>query len=67
MKTQNIWVPIIIHFLNNSMVVIFSGTYDADVIQNQQFHWRAIPVALVMNLLIFGWVIFLKSFKEKEA
>ena len=67
MKTQNIWVPIIIHFLNNNMVVVFSGTYSADVLQNQQIHWGDIPVALVMNLLIFGWVIFLKSFKEKKA
>lgn len=67
MKTQNIWVPIIIHFLNNNMVVVFSGTYSADVLQNQQIHWGDIPVALVMNLLIFGWVIFLKPFKEKKA
>lgn len=67
MKTQNIWVPVIIHFLNNNMMVVFSGTYSADVLQNQQIHWGAIPVALVMNLLIFGWVIFLKPFKEKKA
>lgn len=60
-------VPIIIHFLNNNMVVVFSGTYSADVLQNQQIHWGDIPVALVMNLLIFGWVIFLKPFKEKKA
>lgn len=66
MKTQNIWVPIIIHFLNNNMMVVFSGTYSADVLQNQQIHWGAIPVALVMNLLIYGWVIFLKPFKEKK-
>ena len=66
MKTQNIWVPIIIHFLNNNMAVVFSGTYSADVLQNQQIHWGDIPVALVMNLLIFGWVIFLKPFKEKK-
>ncbi|MFR5915815.1 MAG: hypothetical protein ACLUGJ_12670 [Blautia wexlerae] len=49
------------------MVVVFSGTYSADVLQNQQIHWGDIPVALVMNLLIFGWVIFLKPFKEKKA
>ena len=49
------------------MVEFFSGTYSADVLQNQQIHWGAIPVALVMNLLIYGWVIFLKSFKEKKA
>ena len=29
MKTQNIWVPVIIHFLNNNMAVVFSGTYSA--------------------------------------
>ena len=66
MKTQNIWVPVIIHFLNNNMAVVFSGTYSAEVLQNQQIHWGDIPVALVMNLLIFGWVIFLKPFKEKK-
>lgn len=66
MKTQNIWVPVIIHFLNNNMAVVFSGTYSADVLQNQQIHWGEIPVALVLNLLIFGWVIFLKPFKENN-
>ena len=67
LMVNGIWVPIIIHFLNNNMMVVFSGTYSADVLQNQQIHWGDIPVALVMNLLIFGWVIFLKSFKEKKA
>ena len=66
MKTQNIWVPVIIHFLNNNMAVVFSGTYSADVLQNQQIHWADIPAALVLNLLIFGWVIFMKPFKEKK-
>ena len=66
MKTQNIWVPIIIHFLNNNMAIVFSGTYSADVLQNQQIHWEDIPAALIINLLLFGWVIFLKSFKEKK-
>ena len=68
MKTQNIWVPIIIHFLNNNMVVVFFQE------RTLRMYFRiskstggAIPVALVMNLLIYGWVIFLKSFKEKKA
>lgn len=65
MKTQNIWVPVIIHFLNNNMAVVFSGTYSAEVLQNQQIHWGDIPIALILNMLIFGWVIFLKPFKEK--
>lgn len=47
-------------------MVVFQERYSADVLQNQQIHWGAIPVALVMNLLIYGWVIFLKTFKEKK-
>lgn len=66
MKTENIWVPVVIHFLNNNMAVIFSGSYSADVLQGQQIHWSEIPVALILNLLIFGWFIFLKPFREKK-
>lgn len=66
LKTQNIWVPVIIHFLNNNMAVVFSGTYSAEVLQNQQIHWGDIPIALILNMLIFGWVIFLKPFKDKK-
>lgn len=66
MKTQNIWVPVMIHFLNNNMAMVVSGVYSPEVLENQQIHWGDIPVALVMNMLIFGWVIFLKPFKEKK-
>jgi len=48
------------------MAVGFFGTYSSGVLQNQQIHWEDIPAALVINLLLFGWVIFLKSFKEKK-
>lgn len=64
MKTENIWVPVMIHFLNNNLTVVFSGSYSADALQGQAIYWKDIPIALILNFLIFGWFIFLKPFRE---
>lgn len=67
MKTNNIWVPVILHFLNNNMVLIVSGSYDASVIQNQTITWISLIPALLVNGILFGGFLFSKVFrKEKE-
>lgn len=67
MKTENIWVPVMIHFLNNNLVLVVSGALSADVLENQSVSWLDIPLALVMNGLIFGLFIFAKQYRGKEA
>ena len=67
MKTENIWVPVMIHFLNNNLVLVVSGAFSADVLENQSVSWLDIPLALVMNGLIFGLFIFAKQYRGKEA
>lgn len=32
MKTENIWVPTIMHFLNNNLIVLLAGDYSAEVL-----------------------------------
>lgn len=59
-KTRNIWVPIILHFLNNNLVPIISGNYSADVLQNQQLTWGMLPMTLLINALFFGGFILSK-------
>lgn len=27
MKTENIWVPVAVHFLNNNLIPVFAGNY----------------------------------------
>lgn len=67
MKTDNIWVPVAVHFLNNNLIPIFAGNYSADVIQGQAFYWRDLIPALILNIVSFGWFFFLKPFRrEKE-
>ena len=66
MKTQNIWVPVCLHYLNNNLIPIISGTLSADVLENQNVSWRDLPVAVVLNGLCFGFFLLADVFKKKE-
>ena len=67
MKTQNIWVPVCLHYLNNNLIPIISGTFSADVLENQTVSWKDLPVALVLNGLYFGFFLLADVFKKKEV
>ncbi|EOH87990.1 CPBP family intramembrane glutamic endopeptidase [Enterococcus pallens] len=61
MKTQNIWCPIILHYLNNSLVSIFpsASTETRDI--------AVVPVVAAiaaLNFLLFGWPIFTKFYRD---
>ncbi len=66
MKTQNIWVPVILHFLNNNLIPVISGTYSADVLQNQTIAWADLLPALLLNGVIFGGFLLTKEFHPAE-
>lgn len=66
MKTENVWVPVILHFVNNNLVPVISGSYSADVIQNQSINWTDLISALIINGLVFGGFLFAKEFRKKK-
>lgn len=66
MKTGNIWVPVILHFLNNNLVPIISGNYSADVLENQEISWSQLPWALLVNAVCFGGFLFARTFRRQE-
>lgn len=63
MKTENIWVPIIIHFLNNNLIMVVSGAFSADVLENNSVSWMELPITLLINGLLFGVFIFAKQYR----
>lgn len=65
MKTQNIWVPVLIHFLNNNMILVISGEFSADVLTDQSVAWSDIPFSLLLNGVLFGVFILSKQYREK--
>lgn len=64
MKTNNIWVPVVLHFMNNNLVPIISNNYTSEVLENQTITWGEFIVGLVMNGLIFGVFLFAKPFRK---
>lgn len=71
LKTDNIWVPVAMHFLNNNLIPIITGTFTADVMQNQHVEWLYLIEVFVLDFIFFGLFIFAKEYrgrkKAKEA
>ncbi len=49
------------------MVLVVSGEYSADVMSDQSVSWGDIPIALLVNGVLFGLFILAKQYREKEA
>lgn len=62
LKTNNIWVPVIMHFLNNNLILVIANNYSADVIENQQVTWGMIPSVLLLNGIFYGLFLLSKEF-----
>ncbi|MBO4904447.1 MAG: CPBP family intramembrane metalloprotease [Lachnospiraceae bacterium] len=56
MKTENIWVPIIMHYLNNNIVALLSGG-GQDALMNQVIEWREIPAVAISFILFFLFIL----------
>ena len=66
LKTNNIWVPVAMHFANNNLIPVLSGAFSADVLQDQSVTWLQLVEILVVDLVIFCLFIFAKEYKEKK-
>lgn len=67
MKTENIWVPVILHYMNNNLAPVIANTYSADVLENQEVTWGMVPASLVMNGLLFGFFLLAKEFRGRKV
>ncbi len=65
MKTQNIWLPVILHFLNNNLVMVLSGETSSQAMQNNVVNWQDLPIALV-SVLPFILFILMPIFNKKK-
>ncbi|MDE7478678.1 MAG: CPBP family intramembrane metalloprotease [Lachnospiraceae bacterium] len=64
MKTNNIWVPVALHYLNNNLVPIISGNYTSGVLENQTVTWSELLVSMVINGVIFGGFLLAAPFRK---
>ena len=66
MKTNNIWLPVILHYLNNNLIPVISGNHSADAIANQQMGWGDVLYLLIVNSILFAVFVLSKYFKDKS-
>ena len=66
LKTNNIWVPVAMHFLNNNLTPIITGEFSADVMTNQHVEWLYLVEVLVIDFIFFGLFIFAKEYRSRK-
>ncbi|MDC7288068.1 CPBP family intramembrane metalloprotease [Blautia schinkii] len=66
MKTNNIWVAVIIHFMNNNLVPVVSGTFSADVLSNQTVGWADVLFLLIVNSILYLGFLAAKVFRDRK-
>lgn len=67
MKTGNIWVPVILHFLNNHLSWVMAGRYSQSVLENRQAVWAMVPETLLVNGAVFGFFLLSKEFRKRNC
>lgn len=60
---KNIWVPVLLHYLNNNMILVWSGTAD---ISNQIIGWGDVAAAAVQYAIVFLPFLAAKCFKRQN-
>lgn len=61
MKTENLWTPILIHLINNTLVGVFSGgSYESN------FTLKTLLLGIAISSIIFVPFIFTKEYKENN-
>lgn len=62
MVTENIWVPTIIHYLNNNLAGVLTG----GELSNQVLSWSDALIGAGINLIFFGVFIFAKKYNDNK-
>ena len=63
MKAENIWVVVIMHYLNNNIAALLAGGGE-EALQNQVINWKDIPV-LAASSVVFALFIFMPLYNRK--
>lgn len=61
---RNIWVPVLLHYLNNNMILVWTGTAD---IGNQVYTWADVGVSAVLYGILFLPFLASKVFKDNTV
>ncbi|WP_251862260.1 type II CAAX endopeptidase family protein [Clostridium sp. Marseille-Q2269] len=62
MKTENIWAVCMLHFMNNNMLGILSGSDGSNIVLT----WKLVLISLVCYSIVYVPFLFTKEYRQKE-
>lgn len=52
--SKSIWTPVLLHYFNNNLILLFSKNMDPSIIENQVLTWPSVLVTGLLMLVLFG-------------
>ena len=65
-KTNSIWAPVMIHYLNNNLALLFVTDFSKDIFSEQHYDLKGTLFSIVSSIILFGIFIFSKYIKDEE-
>lgn len=65
-KTKSIWAPVMIHYLNNNLALLFVTDFSKDIFSGQHYDLKGTLFSIVGSILFFGIFIFSKYIKDEN-
>ena len=52
--SKSLWTPVLLHYFNNNLILLFSKNMDPSIIENQVLTWPSVLVTGLLMLVLFG-------------
>ena len=65
-KTKSIWAPVMIHYLNNNLALLFVTDLSKDIFSGQHYDLKGTLFSIISSIILFGIFIFSKYIKDQE-
>ena len=65
-RTKSIWAPVMIHYLNNSLALLFVTDFSKDIFSGQHYDLKGTLFSIVGSIILFGIFMFSKYVKDEN-
>lgn len=65
-KTKSIWAPVMIHYLNNNLALLFVTDLSKDLFSGQHYDLKETLFSIISSITLFGIFMFSKYIKDEK-
>ncbi len=65
-RTKSIWAPVMIHYLNNNLALLFVSDFPKDIFSGQHYDLKGTLFSIVSSIIFFGVFIFSKYIRDEN-